>query len=47
VTDVMAYSRAHGLVNQWDFLTGSPAQLRAMWKAYHVEAAIEAVARKA
>ena len=23
VADVLAYSRAHGLVNQWDFLTGS------------------------
>jgi cytochrome oxidase Cu insertion factor (SCO1/SenC/PrrC family) len=42
VTDVMAYSRAHGLVNQWDFLTGSPAQLRAVWKAYHVSAQIQA-----
>jgi cytochrome oxidase Cu insertion factor (SCO1/SenC/PrrC family) len=35
-SDVMAYSRAHGMVNQWDFLTGSPAQLRAAWKAYHI-----------
>jgi cytochrome oxidase Cu insertion factor (SCO1/SenC/PrrC family) len=35
-SDVMAYSRAHGMVNQWDFLTGSPAQLRATWKAYHI-----------
>jgi cytochrome oxidase Cu insertion factor (SCO1/SenC/PrrC family) len=23
VSDVMAYSRAHGMVNQWDFLTGT------------------------
>ncbi len=22
VSDVMAYSRAHAMVNQWDFLTG-------------------------
>jgi hypothetical protein len=29
VNDVMAYSRAHGMVNQWDFLTGSPTELRA------------------
>ena len=27
VPDVMAYSRAHSMVNQWDFLTGSLAQL--------------------
>jgi len=27
VPDVMAYSRAHGMVNQWDFLTGPLAQL--------------------
>jgi cytochrome oxidase Cu insertion factor (SCO1/SenC/PrrC family) len=40
-SDVLAYSRSHGMVNQWDFLTGSPAQLRAVWKAYHVYVAIE------
>jgi protein SCO1/2 len=34
--DVMAYSRSHGMVNQWQFLTGTPAQLGAVWKAYHV-----------
>ncbi|MGO9159533.1 MAG: SCO family protein [Streptosporangiaceae bacterium] len=42
VGDVMAYSRAHGMVNQWDFLTGTPAQLRAVWKAYHVYVQIQA-----
>jgi cytochrome oxidase Cu insertion factor (SCO1/SenC/PrrC family) len=42
VSDVMAYSRAHAMVNQWDFLTGSPAQLKAVWKAYNIEVAIEA-----
>jgi protein SCO1/2 len=42
VSDVMAYSRAHGMVNQWDFLTGSVAQLRAVWKAYNIEVEIEA-----
>jgi cytochrome oxidase Cu insertion factor (SCO1/SenC/PrrC family) len=41
VSDVLAYSRAHGMVNQWDFLTGSPAQLRAVWKAYHIYVQIE------
>jgi cytochrome oxidase Cu insertion factor (SCO1/SenC/PrrC family) len=40
VADVMAYSRAHGMVNRWDFLTGTPAQLRAVWKAYHIYAQI-------
>ena len=41
VSDVMAYSQAHGMVNQWDFLTGSPAQLAAVWKAYHIAVQIE------
>jgi len=41
VADVMAYSRAHGMVNQWDFLTGSDAQLAAVWKAYHIYVQIE------
>jgi cytochrome oxidase Cu insertion factor (SCO1/SenC/PrrC family) len=41
VGDVMAYSRAHDMVNQWDFLTGSPSQLRAAWKAYNVYVQIE------
>ncbi|MDQ2876363.1 MAG: SCO family protein, partial [Actinomycetota bacterium] len=38
---VMAYSQSHGMVNQWDFQTGSLAQLRANWKAYHVYVQIE------
>jgi cytochrome oxidase Cu insertion factor (SCO1/SenC/PrrC family) len=42
VSDVMAYSRAHAMVNQWDFLTGSDAQLKAVWKAYNIQVAIEA-----
>ena len=41
VSDVLAYSRAHGMVNQWDFLTGSPAQLKAVWAAYHIAVQIE------
>jgi hypothetical protein len=36
VSDVMAYSRSHAMVNQWDFLTGSLAQLHAAWKAYNI-----------
>ncbi len=42
VRDVMAYSRAHAVVNQWDFLTGSLAQLRAVWRAYHIYVQIQA-----
>jgi cytochrome oxidase Cu insertion factor (SCO1/SenC/PrrC family) len=41
VADVLAYSRAHGMVNQWDFLTGSPGQLRAVWGAYHIAVQIQ------
>jgi cytochrome oxidase Cu insertion factor (SCO1/SenC/PrrC family) len=41
VADVMAYSRAHGIVNQWDFLAGPKAQLAAVWKKYHIYAQIE------
>jgi cytochrome oxidase Cu insertion factor (SCO1/SenC/PrrC family) len=42
VADVLSYSRAHGMVNQWDFLTGSLAQLKATWAAYHIEVQIDA-----
>ena len=41
VSDVMAYSRVHGMTNQWDFLTGSDAQLRAVWKAYDIAVQVE------
>jgi cytochrome oxidase Cu insertion factor (SCO1/SenC/PrrC family) len=41
VADVLAYSRAHGMVNRWDFLTGTPAQLKATWSAYHIAVEIE------
>jgi cytochrome oxidase Cu insertion factor (SCO1/SenC/PrrC family) len=41
VSDVMAYSRAHGMVNRWDFLTGSAAQLKAVWNAYHIAVQIQ------
>jgi cytochrome oxidase Cu insertion factor (SCO1/SenC/PrrC family) len=40
VSDVLAYSQAHGLVNQWDFLTGPAAQLKTVWAAYHIEVQI-------
>lgn len=42
VSDVMSYSRVHGLVNQWDFLTGSSAQLESVWKSYNIAVQIQA-----
>ena len=41
VADVLSYSRAHGLVNQWDFLTGLLAQLKATWGLYHIAVQIQ------
>ena len=41
VSEVMAYSRAHGMVNHWDFLTGTGAQLAKVWKAYDIYVQIE------
>jgi cytochrome oxidase Cu insertion factor (SCO1/SenC/PrrC family) len=41
VSDVLDYSRVHGMVNQWDFLTGSAAQLKAVWQAYHIAVQID------
>jgi cytochrome oxidase Cu insertion factor (SCO1/SenC/PrrC family) len=40
-SDVMDYSRVHGMINQWDFLTGSLAQLKSVWKAYDIAVQIE------
>jgi cytochrome oxidase Cu insertion factor (SCO1/SenC/PrrC family) len=41
VADVMAYSRAHAMVNQWDFLTGTLPQLQATWRAFHIAVQIQ------
>lgn len=41
VADVLSYSQVHGLVNHWDFLTGSVSQLKSVWSAYHVAVQIE------
>jgi cytochrome oxidase Cu insertion factor (SCO1/SenC/PrrC family) len=41
VSDVLAYSRAHAMVNQWDFLTGTLPQLQATWRAYHIAVQID------
>jgi cytochrome oxidase Cu insertion factor (SCO1/SenC/PrrC family) len=42
VPDVLSYSRVHGMVNQWDFLTGPLAKLKATWSAYDIAVQIEA-----
>src|SRR5256885_8152930 len=39
--DVLSYSRTHGLVNQWDFLTGSLADLKATWSRYGIAVQVE------
>jgi len=41
VSNVLAYSRVHAMTNQWDFLTGSLPQLKAVWKSYDVAVQIE------
>jgi len=41
VADVRAYSQAHGMMQEWHFLTGSLAQLEGVWRAYHVAVQIE------
>jgi cytochrome oxidase Cu insertion factor (SCO1/SenC/PrrC family) len=41
VSDVLGYSQAHGMVSQWDFLTGPAPQLKKVWAAYHIEVQID------
>jgi hypothetical protein len=41
VSDVMSYSRVHGMVNEWDFATGSAAQLKKVWTDYKIAVQIE------
>jgi len=41
VSDVMAYSRVHGMVNEWDFVTGSVPQLKKAWSDYHIGVQVE------
>jgi cytochrome oxidase Cu insertion factor (SCO1/SenC/PrrC family) len=36
VADVAAYTRAHQMEGRWRFLTGSLAQLKSVWRDYHV-----------
>jgi cytochrome oxidase Cu insertion factor (SCO1/SenC/PrrC family)/thiol-disulfide isomerase/thioredoxin len=40
IKDVRAYSEVHDMVHNWRFLTGSPAQLKRVWTAYHIEVAV-------
>ncbi len=42
VSDVLRFSQLHGMNNRWDFLTGSPSQLQAVWKAYGIAVQIDA-----
>ena len=37
---VRAYSKAHGMLHQWRFLTGSLRELKRVWRAYYIEAAV-------
>ncbi|MBV9450829.1 MAG: SCO family protein [Streptosporangiaceae bacterium] len=40
-SDVLSYSRTHGMLNEWNFLTGSLPQLKAVWSAYHIAVQVE------
>ncbi|MGH2976902.1 MAG: SCO family protein [Gaiellaceae bacterium] len=37
---VRAYSRAHRMMRAWHFLTGSLPELKRVWRAYHIYAAV-------
>ena len=37
---VRAYSRVHQMMGKWRFLTGSRTELKRVWRAYHIEAAV-------
>jgi cytochrome oxidase Cu insertion factor (SCO1/SenC/PrrC family) len=41
VADTLAYSRVHQMVNQWDFLTGTLAQVHTVWQAFHIAVQID------
>jgi cytochrome oxidase Cu insertion factor (SCO1/SenC/PrrC family)/thiol-disulfide isomerase/thioredoxin len=41
VEHVFSYSNLHGMLHSWHFLTGSLPQLKRVWNAYHIEAAIQ------
>lgn len=37
---VRAYSKAHGMLHKWRFLTGSLPELKKVWRSYGIEAAV-------
>ena len=37
---VRAYSKAHGMLHKWRFLTGSLPELRRVWRSYYIAAAV-------
>jgi len=37
---VRAYSKAHGMMHKWRFLTGSLAELKRVWHSYYIAAAV-------
>jgi cytochrome oxidase Cu insertion factor (SCO1/SenC/PrrC family)/thiol-disulfide isomerase/thioredoxin len=41
VADVRAYTESHGMAHSWRFLTGSLTQLERVWRAYHIEVAVQ------
>jgi cytochrome oxidase Cu insertion factor (SCO1/SenC/PrrC family)/thiol-disulfide isomerase/thioredoxin len=41
VSDVRAYSRDHGMLHEWRFLTASLPQLRSVWHAYGIDVQIQ------
>ena len=41
IDDVLSYTQLHGLVGQWQYLTGSLRQLKTVWHAYGIQAEIE------
>ena len=40
VKSVRDYSRVHGMLHKWRFLTGSLPELRRVWRAYGIEASV-------
>jgi thiol-disulfide isomerase/thioredoxin len=40
IEDVASYTEVHGMVGQWDFLTGTLPQLKRAWKDYSITAEI-------
>ncbi len=41
IEDVWSYSELHGMLRQWQFLTGSVAQLQSVWRAYGIGAQVQ------